>query len=141
VLKIIMFILEEEWLAAQQWEGTRWTISVAGPLCFRAKRAQAGARDAVKVLAGKRYLEIAIPLPLNQERMDAVSKPFRDYYEMLAEARITMRSHLASNTLFQTAECGNRGALPSTNRTSAARQAGTSGREHGLAVSMAFQFK
>ena len=47
---------------------------------------------------GKRYLEIAIPLPPNRERADAVSKPFRDYYEKLAEARIAMRSYLASNT-------------------------------------------
>ncbi len=47
---------------------------------------------------GKRYLEIAIPLPPSRERADAVSKPFRDYYEKLAEARIAMRGYLASNT-------------------------------------------
>lgn len=46
---------------------------------------------------GKRYLEIAIPLPPNRERADMVSKPFKDYYEALAEARTSLQGYLAAS--------------------------------------------
>ena len=46
---------------------------------------------------GKRYLEISIPLPPDRQRADTVSKPFKAYYEALAEARGSLQGYLAAS--------------------------------------------
>jgi hypothetical protein len=46
---------------------------------------------------GKRYLEISIPTPPNPARADAVSKPFRTYYETIAGARSALQGYLDSS--------------------------------------------
>ena len=46
---------------------------------------------------GKRYLEISIPVPPDRKRADEVSKPFKAYYETLAEARGSLQSYLAAS--------------------------------------------
>lgn len=46
---------------------------------------------------GKRYLEISIPVPPNRARADAVSKPFKTYYETIAGARSSLQGYLDSS--------------------------------------------
>ena len=46
---------------------------------------------------GKRYLEILIPVPPNEERGNAVSSAFRDYYTTIAAARSNLEAYLASD--------------------------------------------
>ncbi len=46
---------------------------------------------------GKRYLELSIPIAPDAKRAAAVSKPFRDYYTKIAEARVGLREYLATN--------------------------------------------
>ncbi|WP_338822726.1 hypothetical protein WDM22_02065 [Bradyrhizobium septentrionale] len=43
---------------------------------------------------GKRYLEIAIPVPPNRKRADEVSKPFKEYYESISVARVELQKYL-----------------------------------------------
>lgn len=46
---------------------------------------------------GKRYLEICIPVPVNEEAGRAASQAFRDYYTTLAAAREAFAEYLAVN--------------------------------------------
>jgi type I restriction enzyme M protein len=46
---------------------------------------------------GKRYLEIAIPIPPSRERADEISQPFRSYYEAVAKARSALQGYLAAS--------------------------------------------
>lgn len=46
---------------------------------------------------GKRYFEISIPIPPDGKRADAVSKPFKSYYETLAAARSNLQGYLDSS--------------------------------------------
>ncbi|KQV73022.1 hypothetical protein [Rhizobium sp. Root1220] len=46
---------------------------------------------------GKRYLEVAIPVPPTRQRADELSKPFKTYYEKLAEARSGLQAYLNEN--------------------------------------------
>jgi hypothetical protein len=46
---------------------------------------------------GERYLEIEVPLPPNRERADEVSKPFRDYFMAIANARGAFADYLAQH--------------------------------------------
>lgn len=46
---------------------------------------------------GGRYLEIEIPIPPSREVADKVSKPFRDYYITLAEAKRQMQEYLQAS--------------------------------------------
>lgn len=43
---------------------------------------------------GSRYLEIEIPVPPSREEADRVSKPFRDYYTTMAEAKEKIQEYL-----------------------------------------------
>lgn len=43
---------------------------------------------------GKRFLEIEIPVPPNRKAADAISKPFREYYMSIANARTQIASYL-----------------------------------------------
>jgi hypothetical protein len=43
---------------------------------------------------GRRYLEICVPVPPNRERADALSKPFKDYYETISRARTELQKYL-----------------------------------------------
>jgi type I restriction enzyme M protein len=43
---------------------------------------------------GKRYLEIEIPLPPNRQSADEVSKPFKNYYETISQARTDLQKYL-----------------------------------------------
>jgi hypothetical protein len=43
---------------------------------------------------GKRFLEIEIPIPPSREIADAISKPFRDYYLSISNARTQIASYL-----------------------------------------------
>lgn len=46
---------------------------------------------------GKRYLEISIPVAPDAKRARAVSRPFREYYTKIAEARIDLQTYLTAN--------------------------------------------
>jgi hypothetical protein len=46
---------------------------------------------------GRRYLEIRIPLPPSRDKADKVSDPFRNYFQLLAKARISFGDYLASS--------------------------------------------
>jgi type I restriction enzyme M protein len=46
---------------------------------------------------GGRYLEIEIPVPPNKARADKVSKPFRDYFMAIANARGAFADYLAAH--------------------------------------------
>lgn len=46
---------------------------------------------------GKRYLEISIPVPVNEEAGREASKTFRDYYTTLAAAREAFAEYLSTN--------------------------------------------
>ncbi|MEO1404945.1 MAG: hypothetical protein AAFV54_00460 [Pseudomonadota bacterium] len=46
---------------------------------------------------GKRYLEILVPVPPNEERGMTVSEAFRNYYNTIAAARINLEIYLASD--------------------------------------------
>jgi hypothetical protein len=46
---------------------------------------------------GKRYLEISIPMPPSRTRADAVSKPFKTYYETIASARSALQGYLEAS--------------------------------------------
>lgn len=43
---------------------------------------------------GKRFLEIELPIPPSREIADAISKPFRDYYLSISNARTQIASYL-----------------------------------------------
>ena len=45
---------------------------------------------------GDRYLDIRVPIPRDAEHAKNVSKPFRDYYQTLAQARGEHRSYFSS---------------------------------------------
>ncbi|MBK6961566.1 MAG: hypothetical protein IPH23_10500 [Gammaproteobacteria bacterium] len=43
---------------------------------------------------GKRYLEVRIPIPPTRAEADRVSKPFRDYYTSISQARTQFGEYL-----------------------------------------------
>jgi type I restriction enzyme M protein len=47
---------------------------------------------------GKRYLEIEIPVPPDENRAFEVSSAFRDYFQTIAEARTSLQRYLARST-------------------------------------------
>jgi hypothetical protein len=46
---------------------------------------------------GKRFLEVEIPVAPDRETADRVSAPFRDYYQLMAHARIALSAYLRSH--------------------------------------------
>ncbi|MGH8010230.1 MAG: hypothetical protein ACREQ3_24820, partial [Candidatus Binatia bacterium] len=48
---------------------------------------------------GKRYREIQIPLPMSQTWAEEVSKPFRNYFTTVAEARTSFHTELRNSAL------------------------------------------
>lgn len=66
---------------------------------------------------GKRYLEILLPVPPTRERAENISKPFRDYYQTLADARSALSSYLNRDKQHHFFVSGAEGVLSEVART------------------------